>query len=171
MAWDIQDFTVFFAMILGVGIAWAIARRKSRRRPYRVAAGFALTAGFLLMWINGAVGIIGSEDNDANMMYLGVLATGIVGAILARGHPRGMSRTMIVVALAQVAVAAIALLTHWGVTGPVAPWDLVILTVFFVALWLVAAWLFRKAARPANDLRFRQGRAATGGRESRWRRH
>ena len=35
-------------------------------------------AAFLLIWINLAVGIIGSEDNPANLMYGAVLLLGLV---------------------------------------------------------------------------------------------
>ncbi len=155
MNWDVEDFVIFGAMILAVGIAWTLARRKAGNKPYKSAVACALAAAFLLMWINGAVGIIGSENNDANMMYFGVLGIGVFGAMIARGRPRGMSRAMSATALAQVMVAAIALTTDWGVDGPISPWDVVILTIFFTALWLISAWLFRRAARPRNDLRFR----------------
>lgn len=155
MAWGIEDFVIFGAMILAVGIAWALARRRANGKRYKAAVGFALAAAFLLMWVNGAVGIIGSENNDANMMYFGVLAIGVLGTLIARGRPRGMSWAMSAAALAQVMVAAIALVTDWGVAGPVSPWDVIVLTIFFTALWLISAWLFRKAARPRNDLRFR----------------
>lgn len=155
MAWEVEDFVVFGAMLAGTGLAFALARRRSRRKPYRFAVGVALVGAFLLMWINGAVGIIGSENNDANMLYFGVIAIGFLGAIITRGRPRGMSLAMFMAALAQVSIAAVALITDWGVTGPISPWDVVVLTVFFAALWLISAWLFRKAARPTNDLRFR----------------
>ncbi len=155
MNWDVEDFVIFGAMILAVGIAWTLARRKAGNKPYKSAVACALAAAFLLMWINGAVGIIGSENNDANMMYFGVLGIGVFGAMIARGRPRGMSRAMSATALAQVMVAAIALTTDWGVDGPISPWDVVVLTIFFTALWLISAWLFRRAARPRNDLRFR----------------
>jgi hypothetical protein len=155
MAWEIEDFVIFGAMLAGVGIALALVGRRGRRRPYRFAVGVALLGAFLLMWINGAVGIIGSENNDANMLYFGVIAAGLLGAIIARGRPRGMSLAMLVAALVQVSIAAVALVADWGVTGPISPWDVIVLTAFFTALWLISAWLFRKAARPTNDLRFR----------------
>jgi hypothetical protein len=155
MAWEIEDFVIFGAMLAGVGIALVLAGRSGRRGPYRFAVGVALVGAFLLMWINGAVGIIGSENNDANMLYFGVIAAGLLGAIIARGRPRGMSLAMLVAALVQVSIAAVALVADWGVTGPISPWDVIVLTAFFTALWLISAWLFRKAARPTNDLRFR----------------
>ena len=38
--------------------------RKTGDAAYRTAVGVALAAAFLLIWVNGAVGIIGSENND-----------------------------------------------------------------------------------------------------------
>jgi hypothetical protein len=137
--WDLADFVVAGALVFGAGASYELAVRRTRNRAYRAAVGVALAAAFLLVWANLAVGIIGSEDNPANLMYHGVLAVGIVGAILARFRPRGMARALVATALAQVVVAAVALVAGLGFTGPV--------TLFFAALWLTSAWLFRKAAR------------------------
>lgn len=36
---------------------------------YRVAAGLAITAAFLIVWLNAAAGLIGLEDDDpANLL-------------------------------------------------------------------------------------------------------
>ena len=80
MAWDVVDFSVFGAMLLGVGVIYTLVRRKTDNKTYRFAFGVALAAAFILIWVNAAVGIIGDESNDANMMYFGVLAVGIIGA-------------------------------------------------------------------------------------------
>ena len=147
MAWDVVDFTFFGAMLLGVGAIYTLAKRKADNTAYRFAVGVALAAAFILIWVNGAVGIIGDESNHANMMYFGVLAVGIIGAIIARFQPYGMVRAMYATALAQVLVAVIALIAGLGSTGPILPEDILILTGLFIALWLLSARLFRKAAR------------------------
>jgi hypothetical protein len=48
-----------------------------------------------------ASGIIGQDGDPANMMYFGVLAVGITGAVIARFRPAGMARALIAMALAQ----------------------------------------------------------------------
>ena len=49
---------------------------------YRVAVGLALTAAFLIVWLNAAAGLIGIKDDDpANLLYVGVLAIGLIGAM------------------------------------------------------------------------------------------
>ena len=121
MNWDILDFAVFGAMLAGVGIVYILIRRQSASATYRWAFGVALAGAFFLVWVNGAVGIIGDEGNDANMMYFGVLAVGVVGAVIARLKPQGMERTLYATALAQVVVAAIALFAGLGSTAPIWP--------------------------------------------------
>jgi len=112
---------------------------------YRIAVGLAVVSAFLLVWVNAAVGII-RDDNPANVMYFGVIVVGIMGAIIARFQPQGVVRALCVMAMAQMVVPVMALI-FWktdfapGVVGVLA------LNGFFAALWLIAAWLFRKAAR------------------------
>jgi hypothetical protein len=137
--WDLADFAFAGALVAGVGVLSELAVRRASSRAYRAAAGVALATAFILIWANAAVGIIGSEDNPANAMYVAVLAVGIAGALIARFRPRGMARAMAATALAQVLVAVIALVAGLGSAGPI--------TVFFTALWFLSAWLFRKAAR------------------------
>ncbi len=151
MAWDVADFAVFGALLVGVGVIYTLAARKSDNTAYRSATGVALAAAFILVWVNGAVGIIGDASNDANMMYIGVIAVGIIGAVIARFQPHGMARALYATALAQALVAVIALIAGLGSTGPIWPRDILILTGFFAALWLLSAWLFRNAAREQSS--------------------
>lgn len=145
--WDETDFIVFGAMLAVACSAYELAARASGSSAYRAAAGIAIAAAFILVWINLAVGIIGSEDNPANLMYGGVLAVGVIGALIAGFQPVGMARALVVTALAQASVGVIALIAGFGSTAPSFPEAIVFLTGFFAALWLLSAWLFRKAAR------------------------
>ena len=144
--WDVGDFAIAGALLLGAGIAFELAVRKTGDTAYRAAVGVALAAAFILVWVNGAVGIIGSENNNANLMYGGVLAVGAIGAIIARFQAHGMARALFATALAQALVAVIALIAGLG-----SPWsgplEIVALNGFFVALFVGSAMLFRKAAR------------------------
>ena len=113
---------------------------------YKWAAGIALAAAFVLVWLSLGVGIIGRDGDPANIMYFGVLAVGIVGAVIARFRPHGMARALFVMALAQLLVALIALFGGLG-----RPWsgalELSLLNGFFIAVFLGSAWLFRRAAQ------------------------
>jgi hypothetical protein len=112
---------------------------------YRSAIGIALAAACILVWLSLGVGIIGKDGDPANLMYFGVLAVGIVGALIARFRPHGMARALFAMALAQVAVAAVALIAGLGLpwSGPA---EIVLLNAFFVAMFAGSAWLFRRAA-------------------------
>ena len=147
MNWDETDFVVFGAMLFGACGVYELAARMTPNFAYRAAVGVAVVAAFILIWMNLAVGIIGSEDNPANLMYGGVLAVAITGAFLVRFRPHGMARVLVATAFAQALVGLIALVAGLGSTGENWPRVIVVLTSFFAALWLVSAWLFRRAAQ------------------------
>jgi hypothetical protein len=112
---------------------------------YRLAVGVALAGAFILVWLSLGVGIIGKDGDPANLMYFGVLAVGIIGALIARFQPRGLARALFATALAQALVAVIALIARLGYpySGPL---EILGLNGFFVALFVGSAWLFRRAA-------------------------
>jgi hypothetical protein len=113
---------------------------------YRCAVGVAMLAACILVWLSLGVGIIGRDGDPANRMYVGVLAVGIVGALIARFRAPGMARALSATALAQAVVAAIALAAGLGLpwSGPA---EIALLNGFFVALFGGSAWLFQRAAR------------------------
>ncbi|HEX2255642.1 MAG TPA: hypothetical protein VHG92_02885 [Afifellaceae bacterium] len=147
MDWDETDFIVWGAMLLAACSTYELAARMTGNIAYRAAVGVAVAAAFVLVWINLAVGIIGSEDNPANLMYVGVLAVAVIGAAVGRFQPAGMARALSATALAQALVGVIALAAGFGSTAPSFPQAIVVLSGFFAALWLLSAFLFRKAAR------------------------
>ena len=144
--WTAFDFIFAGILLFGAGLAFELVTSRMRNTAYLAAAGVAIVAGVLLIVVTGAVGIIGTENNDANLMYAGVLLVGLAGAIIARFEPHGMSRAMIATALTQITVAIIALAGRMGDNADDRWWlDIVGVTAIFVALWLLSAWLFRKA--------------------------
>ena len=74
--WDESDFAVAAALIGGVGITFELTVRWTSNVAYRAAMGAALATALILIWMNLAVGIIGAEDNPANLMHGGVLVVG-----------------------------------------------------------------------------------------------
>jgi hypothetical protein len=144
--WDILDFVIFFGLLAMVAALLFFVVRKARNNAYRVGVSISVVGAFLLIWINGAVGIIGDENNDANMMFFGVLAVALAGAAIARLEARGMALASFATAAAQTLVAVIALLGGFGVEGNAWPWDVIVATLFFSGLWLTSAILFQRAA-------------------------
>jgi len=154
VAWSPFDFAFAGALLFGTGLAFELISRKSSTIAYRAAVGVALVAAMLLVWINLAVGIIGSEDNPANIMYLGVLAILILGALIVRFQPQGMARVLFATALAQVVVLVIALII-WKpeITSTEALLDVLRVmgvNAFFVVMWVGSGLLFQRADATPN---------------------
>jgi hypothetical protein len=149
--WHWRPGAIVLAVVLlvgGAGLAYELVAKKISNKAYLFAVGVALAAVFLLVWMNAAVGgILG--DNPANMMYFGVLLVGLIGAIIARLEPQGMSRALFATAFAMVLVPAIALIigTPAFANGVVAVFGL---HAIFAVLWVGSALLFRRAS--ANRL-------------------
>lgn len=146
MVWGLFDFVFAGALVFGTGVTYQLITRKAGSTAYRAAVGLALAAAFILIWANLAVGLIGSEDNPANLMYTGVLAVGIIGAVVARLQPHSMARALFATALAQALVAVIALVSNLGSPSS-APPEILAVNGFFVVLFVGSALLFRYAAR------------------------
>jgi hypothetical protein len=113
---------------------------------YKMAAGLALATPLVLFWMIGAVGILGRAGDRADLMYLGVIAVGLLGALIARFRPTGMARALIAMALAQMLVAVIALIAGMHQASYSSVGEILGLNAFFAVLFLASAWLFRKAA-------------------------
>lgn len=150
--WDLSDFVIMGTVLLGIGISYELVARRSSRTVYRIAFGTGLVGAFLLFWVNGAVGIIGNEGQDANLLYGAVFIVGFVGAFIARFKPKGLSITLFVATATQMLVPVIALIiwppptTSWspGVFG------VFLLSAFFALFFLASALLFRQAAANGN---------------------
>ena len=148
--WTASDFMVAWFLMAGAGFAYQLATGQTRQLAYRAAAGMAVATAFILVWINLAVGLIGSERNPANLMYGGVLAVGLIGAGLARFQPHGMARALFVMALAQFLVPVIALMI-WRPDFSPGVAKVFGLNAFFVLLFVGSALLFRHAARQPHE--------------------
>lgn len=145
--WGPGDFLVMGALLSACAYAVDRATRISNDLAYLSAAVIAVGTSFLLVWVNLAVGIIGSEGNPANLMFAGVILVALAGSVAARFRAAGMARAMFAAALAQAAVAALTWFAGWGASEPPGEVRILALIGFFVLPWLLAGGLFRVAAR------------------------
>ncbi|MCB9369849.1 MAG: hypothetical protein H6507_12125 [Calditrichaeota bacterium] len=146
--WSVLDFIVMGALLLSAGIAYVLVAGLRNDAAYKAAVGLAVSTAFVLVWINLAVGLIGSENNPANLLYLGVIATGLVGAAIARLRPRGMKYALIATAIVQAIVPFVAMIV-WtpeftaeespGIIG------VIFLNTGIALLFAISALLFRRA--------------------------
>jgi hypothetical protein len=145
VAWSPADFAVAGVLLFGAGLTYERVARKGGNVAYRVAVGVAVAAALILVWLIGAVGVIGEEGDRADLMYFGVLAVGIIGAVIARFRPDGMARALLATALAQGLVAVIALVAGKHQAPISSVFEIVGLNGFFIALFIGSALLFRHA--------------------------
>lgn len=144
--WSLMDFIVGGILLSGSGLSFVLLTHKAGNNTYKVATGIAVGTALLMIWANLAVGIIGNEDNPANIMYLWVLGVGVAGAVLAQFKPKGMSFALLATALTQVIVVVIAYFEGNGNTFSELR-ELITVNGFFIALWVISSQLFRKAAQ------------------------
>jgi hypothetical protein len=148
--WDFGGFVLAGTFVFGTTLAYELVTRNVDRIAYRTAAGIALAAAFVLVWMNGVQAA--DHVNPAAVMYFGVPVLGIIGATMARLQPDGMARALFATALAQVSVLTCALMIR---NPQVTPWTPAVLrgfglNAFLVMLFFGSALLFRKAA-PAES--------------------
>ncbi len=149
VVWTLADFVFAGVVFFGAGLMYVLIARKWNNTAYRLAVGVAVGTGLLLIWANAAVGLVGSEENDANLLYGCVLAVALIGAFVARFRPLGMSRAMFAAALTYVLVTVVALFL-WKPTGAATEPNVYLLNVVlvngaFASLWVFSGLLFRRA--------------------------
>jgi hypothetical protein len=140
--WTRSDFLVMGALLAAACATYELAAWLSSNTAYRAAFGIAVVTGFLLVWVNLAVGILGSEHNRANLMFGGVLLVASCGAVIAGFGARGMARAMDATAIAQFMLAGIAVTMGFH--------EEALLAAGFALPWLASAQLFRKAVQESG---------------------
>lgn len=135
--WTGSDF-VFAAVLLAMlGAGIELGLNLSTNWSYRLGAIAAALTGFVIVWSNMAVGIVGEPENPLNLLFVGVLAVAIGGALVARFRAKGLRNAMAAAALATVIA---------GIASMQAEPSILLISAMFVTGWVAAALLFAKAA-------------------------
>lgn len=135
--WTGSDF-LFAGIVFGtVGLVAELIVRRSGNLAYRAGAGFALAAAFVIVWANGAVGMIGDEGNGYNLWFYAAILVALAGALVSRLRASGLALASLAAGLVQAGVA---------LGGASADPRGAAVSGGFALLWLVSALLFRKAA-------------------------
>lgn len=146
--WSPADFVIVGALIFGTGLSYVLLNRLAPNWVYRIAITVALGATFVMIWANMAVGLIGSGPNAGNMMYAAIVLVVIIGIIISRFRAGGMERAMYAATSAVVMLTIIALLAGMDRYPGSSAIEIVAVSSFFAALYLLAGSLFRVAKRP-----------------------
>lgn len=147
MRWDSADFILVGSLLAATCVAWEVAIRRIGNWACAAAVTVAVGTAFLLFLVNGAVGILGDEGNPVNLIFFGVIAVAVGGAVIVRLRPEGMARALAVTAATQIVAGMIGAALVPDIRG------FLVGTALFTPLWLLAAALFRKAAgeRPGTS--------------------
>jgi hypothetical protein len=138
--WSAADFVAMGVLLTIACALYELGAWLSGDWVYRAAFGLAIATGFLTVWVNLAVGMLGDEHAAINLMFAGVLCIAAAGALFARFRAQGLAWAMFATATSQLAAVGVALPMGF------APHELA-LTAMFALPWSAAGLLFRFAAR------------------------
>jgi len=143
--WPAGAFVRVYFLFFATGLAYALVARRMRAWSYKVGVGVALDTAFALGW--STMVQTADSGHPERLWFLSVLVVGIIGALLARLHARGLARTLFAMA------AALALIALFLPSG--APHDLALRMAIghgvCVALFLASGLLFRHASLAAPN--------------------
>jgi hypothetical protein len=137
--WSAGDFVAMGIMLGTVCALFELGLRRARSNAYVFGALCGAGTGFLIVWSNLAVGIVGNEDNPVNLIFFLVVLLAMTLAALSRLQPGRLARAMYATAAVQALTALLPLL--------VGEWRVVVILGVFAFGWLLAGLLFDQAAR------------------------
>ena len=141
--WTASDFVVRGLLLAVVCGMIELAARRGGSLSYKLGVTVAVGASFLIVWINLAVG---HEHTPYDYPFYVALLIGLAGSAIVRFRPTGMMATMIATAVALIVALRLAMVHEADAEGG----NLLVTTVASTAIaspFLLAAWLFRRAAR------------------------
>jgi hypothetical protein len=142
--WHWYTFVLAAAFLFSAGLTYELVVITMSNRAYRFAAGLAVATAFALIWANR---VLAADENPANLLYVGVVVIGVIGAAISRLRARGMARALFGTAVAQALVPIMALV-FWKTNlalGKAVP--VIGVNGLFAMLFMASALLFRHAAR------------------------
>lgn len=151
MNWSVFDILVAIILLAAVLVPGVVIFVRVRSLAHRMAGGLALIGALMMVWANGAVGLVSTPDDSANLLLLGVLPIGLMIAVVERFRAEGLVRGFAVMAVLQLAAGITLFAMGWGADGAAWPFDLLGVTLVYAGLWGACAWLMRRGTRPLTD--------------------
>ncbi len=142
--WSGSDFVFAWVLFSFLALAFSFILGSALAGAYKGAIALGAIGTFLLVWITGAVGIIG--DSDINTLYAVVVFIILIGAIATRLRAARMAYVMYAAALVQFVVPVIALVVNTPDFSP-GVLQVFVLNGFWVVMFAASGVLFADAAR------------------------
>lgn len=138
--WDETDF-IIATVIFGIIGALVELTVLLTANPFTRAGGFlTILAGFMLLWANLSVGMIGDAGNPVNLLFGVVLLIAVAGAWLSILHRLILPTFMLAAGVTQFAIGLFAGILGSDFRGGM-------LTILLATLWWLASLLFAIAGR------------------------
>ncbi len=147
MNWTLFDFVVAGGLLTATLMAGWVIFRSGHSAAHRLAGGLAALGALVMVWANGAVGLVSTPDDSANLLLLGVLPIGLMIAVIERFRAEGLVRGFAVMAVLQLAAGITIFAMGWGADGAAWPFDLLGVTLVYAGLWGVCAWLMTRSTK------------------------
>lgn len=146
VVWTLSDFIIAGVLLFGSGTAIAFVITKVESTTYKSGMSIAIISTLLLVWVNGAVGIVGHEGEAINLLYFGIPVIGLIGALLSRFKARGMSYTLFLIAVIPVVITIVALMGFMQEAPHNSSIHILGINGFFSVLFFLSAISFRNAS-------------------------
>lgn len=141
--WDETDFIVATIIFGIVGGLIELAVHLSSNWYFRIGAMFAVLAGFMVVWANLAVGMIGNEDNPVNLWFGAVLFIAIAGSLASRFRASILAPAMFLAGTLQIGIGTFAGILGTDMHGGR-------FTIMLSVTWFIASLLFWCARQSPN---------------------
>ena len=143
--WTLGDFIFAGLMLAALCGTIELAVRRSSKAIYRWAITLAALGAFVVVWVNLAVGIVASEDNAYNVVFMAIILATLLASAFVRLRARAMAKILPVTAVTLlIALGVGQMLGSDELHGTrLAEWTGVTL---FAGMFAVSAMLFRDAA-------------------------
>ena len=140
--WSFGDFLLAALLLMTTGVLLTRASLAVADLRIKIATGLTLLSVLTLIWINLAVGLIGSEGTWQNMLFFLIPVILLMGAFRSSLNPVGMVYTLLAMALFQ---ALVILLLAFILPSTDLLLPELILCSIFILIWLLAARLYQSA--------------------------
>lgn len=145
--WSGSDFVFAWLMVAVMGTLYVAISRKSPNMSYKLGLAAAVATAFLLIWVDGAVGIIG-DGGPFSQFYFMILVLAFIGVLISRFKAAGMSRTAFTTAILIMAVPTVGVMVNPGALSYMpGVLGVFVLNAVFAGGFVVSGLLFRKAGK------------------------
>lgn len=150
--WTPFDFIVGGTMFFTTGLAFSFLAKRCGSLSQKSAVGLALAATLLHVWVNGSVGMVGSETDGFNALYYLVPLVGIIGGTAARLRARMMAWVLLGMAAVQAGLGLLALAVDRPEAGGDSVLEVVGVTGLFMGLFFASAWMFARVPDGSSSI-------------------